>query len=91
MAIYYKVDCDEMVSAEPPRETFQGKLDHTMGSLKELNMALDDTWTCLFGKRQTEPVSDNVDMGCMDDQINVIQMQANMALGKFIEIRKRLF
>lgn len=67
------------------------KIELTMAVLKELLMVMEDTYNALYAKqlpdmpmdKPPEPVSLN---GCVD----IVKMQADMALRSFMEIKRGL-
>lgn len=80
-----------MVEKPPePVETTANVVDTTMATMKELLMALDDTNKILFGQPAFMPESAMPEPSCYAESIRVIREQANLALTRFIDIRKRL-
>ena len=75
---------------EAPIEPIRDKLTMAMGTLKELIIAMDDVYIMLFGKPATMPPEAPQDPDCMDAVVNIIVGQAGIAMGKFMDMRKRM-
>lgn len=75
---------------ELPIEPIRDKLTIAMGILKELIIAMDDVSVALFGKPATMPPEAPQDPDCMDAVANIIVGQAGIAMGKFMDMRKRM-
>lgn len=73
-----------------PVETTASVVETTMDTMKELLMALDDTNKILFGQPAYMPEDKMPEPTCYAESIRVIREQANLALTRFIDIRKRL-
>lgn len=78
------------VERELPIEPIRDKLTMAMGTLKELIIAMDDVYVALFGKPATMPPEAPRDPDCMDAVVDIIVGQAGIAMGKFMDMRKRM-
>lgn len=74
----------------PQTETVNNKLADTMALLKELMMAMDDTSMVIFGIPCPQPVDKMPEPNCLNGTVDTIRAQAKLALGAFMEMRKKL-
>lgn len=74
----------------PPTESINDKLAETMAALKELLMAMDDTSMVIFGMPCPQPVDKMTEPNCLNGTVDTIRTQAKLALGAFMEMRKKL-
>lgn len=84
-----KVMCEAVCE---PINTMNNRINETMGMLKELLMAMDDTAIVLFGRPIDSPAKTEMpqEAKCMDDALNIVEEQARIAMARFMEMRKRL-
>lgn len=74
----------------PPNESINDKLVVTMAVLKELLVAMDDTSKVIFGMPCPQPDDKLPEPNCLNGTVDIIRVQAKLALGAFIEMRKKL-
>lgn len=74
----------------PPTESINDKLVETMAVLKELLMAMDDTSIVIFGMPCPQPVEKMPEQNCLNGTVDTIRTQAKLAMGAFMEMRKKL-
>lgn len=74
----------------PPTESINDKLTETMAALKELLMAMDDTSMVIFGMPCPQPGDKPPEPNCLNGMVDTIRAQAKLALGAFMEMRKKL-
>ena len=77
-------------TCEPPIETIAERLDQTMGMLKELLIAMDDTSLQLFGTACPPAIEKPPEPKNMADVATCIRAQTRVAMDNFMAIRKKL-
>lgn len=86
----YNCASEPMLVCEAPVCSIGGVVEDTMGTLKELLMAMDDTYNALYGGPMPKPQEKGPEPGCLSALVESVNYQAHMALGAFMDMRKRM-
>ena len=92
--VMYKPGMSEQNCAEPcppPDDRISVKIEHTMALLKELLMAMEDTYNQIYAKQLPEiPMDKPPETVSLNGCVDIVKMQADMALSSFMEIKRGL-
>lgn len=77
-------------NTEPPLNTMKNMATETVGALKELLKALDDTAIVMFGAPIEDIEQKPQEPKCLMDSMAIAEVYSKSALRRFMEMRKRM-
>lgn len=77
-------------NCEPQINTMKNMAIETIGALKELLIALDDTEISMFGAPIEQPEEKPIEPRCLRDVMEIAEIYSQSALRRFVDMKNRI-